>query len=300
MNEINNQEILDVTEEKTDEIKIDFLNGLIENTKYELFNDGIVICADCLSQEILDYVSNKMSDGKGCIVTDPPYGGILNYAWDGSTSVAALLPAFLKSYGHILPKGFTSYVFGGVGTYRNRTFLKLAAELEDNTTWYIHNFITWGKRRAYGTAYNYLFTREEILFLVNGQDRPIFFDKPYLDEKRGYEGYNKDYPAHSEMKRRTNVWSDITELFSGKLHDAEKPLKLLDVMIKASCPQEGIVLDPFAGSGTTGLSARSSGRKFILIEKSNEAYNLTCARLRGEPKEKLLQLAQLIRDQSTK
>lgn len=66
-------------------------------------------------------------------------------------------------------------------------------------------------------------------------------------------GFDPDHPAKSEFLRRTNVWTDITELFRGKIHDAEKPPKLAEVMIRTSANPGDRILDPFAGSCSTGL-----------------------------------------------
>ena len=87
--------------------------------------------------------------------------------------------------------------------------------------------------------------------------------------KRGYAGYNKDYPAKSEFLRRTNVWTDVTELFRGKIHPAEKPSRLAEIMIETSSLPGEWVLDPFAGSGSTGVAAANLGRPCLLIEESN-------------------------------
>jgi DNA modification methylase len=50
-------------------------------------------------------------------------------------------------------------------------------------------------------------------------------------------------------------------------------------MIKAGCPEGGIILDPFAGSGTTGLVARNLGRNFILIELKPEYCEMARKRI---------------------
>jgi site-specific DNA-methyltransferase (adenine-specific) len=54
-------------------------------------------------------------------------------------------------------------------------------------------------------------------------------------------------------------------------HPTQKPEKLIAKLILASCPENGIVLDPFLGSGTTSVVAKKLGRKFTGIE-INEEY----------------------------
>jgi site-specific DNA-methyltransferase (adenine-specific) len=54
-------------------------------------------------------------------------------------------------------------------------------------------------------------------------------------------------------------------------HPAQKPEKLIAKLILASCPENGVVLDPFLGSGTTSVSAKKLFRTYVGIEM-NEAY----------------------------
>ena len=56
-------------------------------------------------------------------------------------------------------------------------------------------------------------------------------------------------------------------------HPTQKPEKLIAKLILASCPKEGIVLDPFLGSGTTSVVAKKLGRHYCGIE-INEEYAL--------------------------
>jgi site-specific DNA-methyltransferase (adenine-specific) len=55
-----------------------------------------------------------------------------------------------------------------------------------------------------------------------------------------------------------------------------------------STPTGGIVLDPFAGSGTTGVACKKLGRDFILIEKEEEYISIIKARLSALTQGKLL------------
>lgn len=135
------------------------------------------------------------------------------------------------------------------------------------------DFITWKKKRAIGTKKKYLFTREELVYLLKGEsDKPRIFNIPYLDKLRGYEGYNAKYPCKSPYLRRTNVWDDITEIFKGKDHDAQKPVKLAEIVIETHTNSGEWVADIFAGSGGTAIAARKLGRKFIVIEKDKNNY----------------------------
>jgi DNA modification methylase len=202
------------------------------------------------------------------IVTDPPYGKILKAKWDQLWQLAD----YIKLEGiiaRLLVPGGTAYVWGGVGTPGHRPFFAWLAGLEARQpALRIYDLITWRKRRAYGKKDAYLFTREECVMLVAGA-KPRTFNIPLLDEKRGYAGYNARYPAKSEYLRRTNVWTDVTEIFKGKIHDAEKPSRLAEIMIETSSRKGEHVVDLFAGSGSTGVAAMKLGRRCTLVEKSD-------------------------------
>ena len=82
------------------------------------------------------------------------------------------------------------------------------------------------------------------------------------------KGYHPDKIQEGRNKR--NVWTVTTKPFRGA-HFAVFPPDLIEPCIKAGCPVGGTVLDPFGGSGTTGLVANNLGRDAVLIEL-NENY----------------------------
>ncbi len=59
----------------------------------------------------------------------------------------------------------------------------------------------------------------------------------------------------------------------------QKPAGVLRRIVAASCPPDGWVLDPFAGSGTTAVAAAELGRRFVMIDDSSEAVDVMRARL---------------------
>ena len=189
------------------------------------------------------------------VIADPPYGGIVKKKWDMSSedeTCGMYINLMLRLQALCVPQS-SAYIFGGIGKPGMRPFFKAIPKIEESTDWKMATLITWSKKRAYGVANNYLFTREEIAFFVLGDPKkPKVFNIPLLEQKRGYAGYNTKYPAKSEYKRRTNVWTDINELFRNKTHVCQKPDRLYQVMIDTSSSPGDTVLDPFAGSGTLG------------------------------------------------
>jgi site-specific DNA-methyltransferase (adenine-specific) len=94
-------------------------------------------------------------------------------------------------------------------------------------------------------------------------------------------------------KQMRNLWEisppQPREKIHGK-HPTQKPLKLLERILLASTNEGDIVLDPFNGSGSTGVVALRLGRKYIGIEMSQEYLDLTIKRLEDESTAPRLQL----------
>ena len=69
-------------------------------------------------------------------------------------------------------------------------------------------------------------------------------------------------------------------------HPTQKPLEIVERMVKASCPPGGIILDPFMGTGTTAVAAQRCGRQFVGFEL-NPVYCEIIARRLGAPEGQL-------------
>lgn len=99
---------------------------------------------------------------------------------------------------------------------------------------------------------------------------------------------SKHHFDYAEMRRRNGgkqmktVWRMTApgkrEKEHGK-HPTQKPAELLDRLLVASCPPGGRVLDPFNGSGTTGVVASQLGLHYVGIERETEYLELTRRRL---------------------
>jgi DNA modification methylase len=85
------------------------------------------------------------------------------------------------------------------------------------------------------------------------RSRSIFVGAKWLEV-----GYNpKDLWSVSRLHREHPERAD---------HPTQKPLEIIERMLKASCPPDGVVLDLFMGSGTTAIAAKRCGRNFVGFE----------------------------------
>ena len=71
-------------------------------------------------------------------------------------------------------------------------------------------------------------------------------------------------------------------------HPTVKPIKLMAYLVTMGSRPTNTVLDPFAGSGTTGIACIQTGRDYILIEKNKDYYNIMTERLHGVSKQQTL------------
>ena len=95
-------------------------------------------------------------------------------------------------------------------------------------------------------------------------------------------GYYDDALMPTTRNKR-DVWLINTVPYKGG-HFAAYPPKLAETCILAGCPAGGVVLDPFFGSGTTGLAAKSLDRRYIGIELNAEYCALAGARIFRNPR----------------
>ena len=112
----------------------------------------------------------------------------------------------------------------------------------------------------------------------------IMFPKPYTSGVRflRYQHECAYLLAKGEPQEPEHPIADViqwTHYTGNKLHPSQKPLNVLLPLIKAFCPADGTVLDPFAGSGSSLVAARQLGRQFIGIELDEQHHRTATARL---------------------
>ncbi len=169
--------------------------------------------------------------------------------------------------------------------------------------WYLRSDVIWHKPNAMPESVtDRPSSAHEHLFLLTKRRR-YYYDadairEPATDTGRvnGREGRDEDprarppgAPARTlarvdwteRGRNKRNVWSVSTSRFGGA-HFATFPPKLIEPCVLAGAPAGGLVLDPFAGSGTTGLVALRHGRSFVGCELSADYAELARTRIRDD------------------
>lgn len=112
----------------------------------------------------------------------------------------------------------------------------------------------------------------------NEREKKSWHDhKDDMEKGMHHTGHMESIP-HPFGKHPDDFW-EINPRPHPFAHFAVYPVELCIMPIKAGCPKDGVVLDPFAGSGTTGVAARQLGRSSILIEVSDEYCKIARQRM---------------------
>ena len=219
-----------------------------------------IINADCM--DILKQSPDKCID---LVLTDPPYKLVSGSGKNRKITMKNVsiekinngslfenntikFSEWLPEIYRILKNNAHCYIFIN---YKNMN--KLLNECKKNKLELL-NILVWEKNIATPTQY-YMKNNEFILFL-----------------KKGKAKYINNIGTKSILKYN-NV--------KNKIHPTEKPIPLLECLIKNSTNENDLILDCFSGSGTTAVAAHNLKRRFICIEKDKDYYDASVERLKN-------------------
>jgi site-specific DNA-methyltransferase (adenine-specific) len=76
---------------------------------------------------------------------------------------------------------------------------------------------------------------------------------------------------------------EVPNIIGKKQHPTEKPVALMEILISNSSFPNDVILDPFMGSGATGLACRNTGRNFIGVEIDQDYFKIAKDRIENSP-----------------
>ncbi len=126
------------------------------------------------------------------------------------------------------------------------------------------------------TPHSFQRARENIKDSRAGKGRIAYGGKRNGEEGTGQESF----VSISEYRNKRSVWSITTKGYA-EAHFATFPEDLIEPMVLAGCPRGGVLMDPFSGSGTTGVVGKKFGRSYIGIELNPEYVAISERRLAG-------------------
>jgi site-specific DNA-methyltransferase (adenine-specific) len=244
--------------------------------------ENSIICADSFA------VLPKLRSGTfDLLFADPPYNlnkqfGQERFTLRSSGAYEAWLDSWLKLCVPLLKGDASVYI---CGDWRSSG----AIQRVGSKYFKLQNRITWEREKGRGAKKNWKNAAEDIWFFTVSDD--YTFNLAAVKQRRRViapyreNGQPKDWNESEKGNFRdthpSNIWTDITVPFwsmpENTDHPTQKPEKLLAKIILASTNPGDLILDPFAGSGTTAVVAKKLGRHFVIIE-SDEDYCLLAAK----------------------
>lgn len=241
----------------------------------------------------LDVLKRMPAESIDMIFADPPYnlsnGGFTCHAgkavsvnkgkWDKSQGLEKdfdFHKQWIAACRRVLKKNGSIWISG---TYHSIYACGFALQLLD---YHVLNDISWFKPNASPNLSCRFFTasHETVIWARKSKKGKHVFN--YEAMKNGHFPEDRLKVPDKQMR---SVWSIGTpqngEKIYGK-HPAQKSLRLLERIILASTNPSDLVLDPFMGSGTTGVAAIKFGRRFIGIEKEKDYLEVAVKRIQDE------------------
>jgi DNA modification methylase len=167
-----------------------------------------------------------------------------------------------------------------------------------NDGWYLRQDIIWHKPNPMPESVKDRCTKSHEYIFLFSKNKNYYYDNESIKEKatdwgtrdrtdgkyhnegtglQPHSGLEKSY----ETKNKRSVWTVTTKPYR-EAHFAVFPTELIEPCVKAGCPEEGTVLDPFGGSGTTGLVADRLGRNAKIIELNKDYIELANNRVMND------------------
>jgi site-specific DNA-methyltransferase (adenine-specific) len=272
--------------------------------KQELSGETSLFWQHSLAQlykgDCLQVLSDLPEGSVDLIFADPPYNlsnngitcqngrmvSVNKGDWDKSNGVEndhEFNLAWLAACRRVLKKDGTIWVSG------TRHVIFSVGYAMQQTGYRLLNEISWYKPNAAPNLACRMFTHshETLIWASHNEKSKHTFNYSEMKRQNGNKQMRSvwfDVPVPSSPDELESVWIMNTpakeEKKFGK-HPTQKPLALLRRIIEASSNPGDVVLDPFAGSSTTGVAALELGRHYIGIEMSDEYLELSRRRLQG-------------------
>ena len=245
-----------------------------------------VFAADCM-----DVLGRLPTSSVQLIVCDPPYN-ILMADWDDHEDYLAWARHWLTEVKRVLSDTGSIVIFGGLqyqGEAGSGDLLSLIHEIRSTKLLNLVNLIIWNYPNGMGAQRFFANRHEEIVWFTKSSR--YFFDldsvrEPFDEETK--KAYLKDKRLRPESvekgKNPSNVWR-IGRLNGNSLervgHPTQKPVALIERIIRGLSYEGSVVLDFFAGSAVTSRVAIEQGRHSVSTDLSPSVNDFFKAQLRN-------------------
>jgi site-specific DNA-methyltransferase (adenine-specific) len=222
-------------------------------------------------------------------VHDPPYNQIV-FGKQDSHQFVNWCSQWVDITANVLTDDAALYIWMGADQKEHFQPLPQFMAMMAETSFDSRSLITMRNQRGYGTQKNWMAVRQELLYYTKGNPP---FEVQYTDIPKILRGYYKDIDGRrtenlergrSDNIRPGNVWVDIQQVFYRMAENvngcyAQKPLKAIERIIKASSREGETVTDFFAHSGTTLIAAELHRRRCVTFDIDPIFAEITIRRL---------------------
>jgi|TARA_B100000287_G_scaffold50770_1_gene44990 DNA modification methylase len=237
------------------------------------------------NKDCIEFLKDIEDNSVDMVLTDPPYyigydgGKGWDSAWETEKDYLDWCKEWTTECVRVLKPNRCLYVWG---TTKTDTFLKYKLEvLNSFSDMFYQNWIIWSYDWGGRTRKTYARKHEDLLmyskgeeFLFNSDDIRI----PYIMKK----SVRKGVELNEKGKIPTDVWNKNNHTTSKEYcgwHPTQKPIELLERIIKGNTNEGDIVLDIFSGSGSTAIASTNVGRKFMGSELDKDYYKKSLERI---------------------
>lgn len=238
--------------------------------------DKPMLCLNIM--DCCDFLKTLPDESVQFICIDPPYNLELA-GWDIYENYIEWAAKWLDEAYRVLSKSGSMVIFGGIQFRDAKTgdLIDIIHYVRNHTQFRLVNTIIWRYKNGM-SAHRYFANRhEEVIWLTKSDD--YYFDldavrEPYSEKE--LEAALKDKRLNPENTKKgknpTNVW-EINRLNGNSKervgHPTQKPVEIIDRLVKALSYPGAVVLDFFAGSGTVGRVCISEGRHCLLCDRDS-------------------------------
>ena len=228
-----------------------------------------VYCGDCLEE-----MKKLPDESVDSIITDPPYNtgmkevsgkARLCHFFDDNLSkedYKNLIDNSCREFFRVMKQNTGGYI------YINWKKMQLWIDYLQKYGFLVKNVIVWDKV-VHGLNYqNYAYTYELIIYFTKG--KPNLNNKSPEDNSKGF--YRDIWKIKRDMGKSDNI----------DIHETVKQISVVRLPILHITNKNNLILDPFAGSGTTGVACKQLGRNYILIEKEQKYVDIINKRLKQQ------------------
>lgn len=225
-------------------------------------------------KDALKFLSDMPEESVDLIVSSPPY--FMGKEYDTSCSIDDFQAAHEKLLGQVVrvvkPGGSICWQVGH--HVQNGVVIPLDALVygvfSKSKEIKLRNRIVWTFGHGAHCHQRFSGRHETILWFTKGDDYHFELDAVRVPQKypgkRHYRGEKRGEPSgNPKGKNPGDVW-EIPNVKAGHVekteHPCQFPVALVQRLIKALCPEDGLVVDPYMGSGSTAIAALSQGRQF--------------------------------------